>query len=123
MMAWQSRRAARAAVMVMLLVVCAVGAQAVSASAASPIAPGFNTTATGFGFHSFEASLSGTQAGSHPDLTLAFELNREQRFVNGISTPVPAGGEVGNLTVNLPPGLAAGSSRCPSAHASSWTRV
>lgn len=65
-------------------------------------ASAFNSTPTGFGFHSFEASLSGTQAGSHPDVTVAFELNDA---LNGKGSLEPVGGEVESLDVNAPPGL------------------
>jgi hypothetical protein len=67
-------------------------------------------TSTGFGFHSLEASLSGTQAGSHPDLTVTFELNsvrNQERLL------VPLGGEVRSLAVNLPPGLAGNPTAVP----------
>ena len=32
----------------------------------------FTSTPSGFGFHSFQASFTGTQAGSHPDVTVGF---------------------------------------------------
>ncbi len=61
-----------------------------------------------FGFHTFEVSLTNadgtpdTQAGSHPFAeTYTFELNSELRE----AVLVPAGGEVKNLDVNLPPGV------------------
>ncbi len=97
----------------LLLAVCAWMALGVSASVAAPVAPGFSSTPTGFGFHSFEVSLSGTQAGSHPDLTVTFELNREQREGGGSSAPFPVGGEVRNLAIDLPPGLAGNATVVP----------
>jgi hypothetical protein len=97
----------------LLLAVCAWMALGASASGAAPVAPGFGSTPTGFGFHSFEVSLSGTQAGSHPDLTVTFELNREQREGGGSSAPFPVGGEIRNLAVNLPPGLAGNATAVP----------
>jgi hypothetical protein len=80
-------------------------------SSASPIAPSFSSTSTGFGFHSLEASLSDRQAGSHPNLILNFTLNSELRPAINPQTKLPdlivlpVGGEVRNLAVNLPPGL------------------
>jgi hypothetical protein len=98
----------------LLLAVCAWMALGVSASGAVPVAPGFGSTPTGFGFHSFEVALSGTQAGSHPDLTVTLELNREQRAIaGGSSTPSPVGGEIRDLAVNLPPGLAGNATVVP----------
>jgi hypothetical protein len=61
--------------------------------------------APGFGFSGFEAWFSNadgtvdTQAGSHPyEFTTAFSFN-------ATSERLPAGGEVRNLHVNLPPGV------------------
>lgn len=62
----------------------------------------FTSTPSGFGFHSFQASFTGTQAGSHPDVTVGFELNNALNQGNSYE---PVGGEVRNLAVNLPPGL------------------
>lgn len=75
-------------------------------------------TPSGFGFTSASASFTKagepvTQAGSHPDLTLAFELNKA---LDGGGEPEVAGGEARNLTVNLPPGLVANATavaQCP----------
>jgi hypothetical protein len=96
--------------MSLLVAVCALTGLSASVSAAHPIAPSFNSTPTGFGFHNFEALLSEAQAGSHPDLTVAFELNsalKLEEVKKGIIKPiiVPAGGEIRNLSGNLPPGL------------------
>ncbi len=60
------------------------------------------STASGFGFGSFEGALGGTQAGSHPSaLTITFELNKALK--NGELTSV--GGEARNIEANLPPGV------------------
>jgi hypothetical protein len=73
-------------------------------------ASAFHSTPTGFGFHSFEASVTGTQAGSHPDVTVAFELNDA---LNGGGNLEPVGGEVENLYVNAPPGLVGNPNAAP----------
>jgi hypothetical protein len=65
-------------------------------------ASGFDATPTGFGFHTFEASLSNTQAGSHPNLTVTLEFNSVLSSAPDITL---VGGEARNLSVNLPPGL------------------
>ncbi len=106
-----------------LLAMCAVCAAAalcgpaVAADAAKPVAKPAALTSTGFGFASFEASLTqalpsgsppgtpeppDTQAGSHPSaVTVTFELAKEVK--GGIL--FPAGGEARNIEVNLPPGV------------------
>jgi hypothetical protein len=87
------------------VVLLTLGTLALLSSPASAL----TSTPTGFGFHGFEASLSGTQAGSHPNLTVTFELNRERRN----ATIFPVGGQVRNLAVNLPPGLAGNPTAVP----------
>jgi hypothetical protein len=116
-MTGQSHQTAWAAVMVALLAVCASMALGVSVSAAESVAPAFSSTSAGFGFQSFEVSMTqapppgsppgtlgapATQAGSHPyALTVTFELNKALND----GTLDPVGGEVKNLAVNAPPGL------------------
>jgi hypothetical protein len=65
-------------------------------------AAAFDSTPSGFGFHSFEASLSDTQAGSHPNLNVTLEFDNTP---NGEGEPTLVGGEARDLAVNLPPGL------------------
>jgi hypothetical protein len=100
----RGRRLCVSAAVVIVAALLAILGFAVPDSLASP------TTATGFGFHSFEASLSGTQAGSHPNLTVAFSLNDA---VNQHMILAPIGGEVRNLAVNLPPGLVGNATTIP----------
>jgi hypothetical protein len=83
---------------VALLFAGTVTALCVWASAATA----FDTTPSGFGFHSLEASLSDTQAGSHPNLTVTLDFNNQP---NGNEEPTLVGGEARDLSVNLPPGL------------------
>ncbi len=102
MIARQAWLAAWTAIAVTLLTAFAIGG---GDAEAAPVTP----TPSGFGFHSLEASLSGTQAGSHPDLTIAFELNSALKPGEKEGVPYfalePVGGEVRNLAVNLPPGV------------------
>jgi len=93
----------------LLAAVCAAGALSTPALAASPANPGaepFSSTPSGFGFTSFEGSLGGTQAGSHPSaLTIALEFN------NADANTV--GGYARNIVVNLPPGVIGNPSAAP----------
>jgi hypothetical protein len=73
-------------------------------------ATAFDSTPSGFGFHSFEASLSDTQAGSHPNLNVTLEFNNEP---NSNEEPTLVGGEARDLSVNLPPGLAGNPTAVP----------
>jgi hypothetical protein len=79
--------------------------------------------ASSFGFKSVsfaitdENGMPDTQAGSHPyAVTIGFELNSELREVNHVIAPVPAGGEVKDLDINVPPGVIGdpnGMPQCP----------
>jgi hypothetical protein len=84
------------------------------------------SAASSFGFKSFSVAITNgggtdTQAGSHPDAeTYAFELNSELRevlFEGVLKREIgPAGGEIKNLDLNLPPGLIGdpnGMPQCP----------
>jgi hypothetical protein len=76
--------------------------------------------AAGFGIHTFEAGIEAQgggvaiQAGSHPEaLQIGFELNSE---TNGKGILVPSGGDVKQLEIRLPAGMAGkatGIPRCP----------
>jgi len=59
-------------------------------------------TPAGFGFREFAAGFEGdTQAGSHPNLSVEFEIEHEAGKAGFIS----AGGELRNVTGNAPAGL------------------
>jgi hypothetical protein len=94
-----------------ILAVCALaGAPPARATCAEP---SFQTPSSErFGFKCFEAELSSTQAGSHPDLTVAFTMNTETKSVRNekgeperILELSEEGREIKDLTVELPPGL------------------
>jgi hypothetical protein len=78
-----------------LLVALSVALCALAASSSAIASPSF-------GFKSFGVQLSGTQAGSHPDLTVTYELNTLHE--EGVYS-LPEGKETKDLTVELPPGL------------------
>ncbi len=82
----------------------------------------FGSTSPGFGFSGLNEWITNadgttdTQAGSHPyDMTVAFALNRTSssekteelgKGFPGVLIPqIPAGGELRNINVNLPPGI------------------
>jgi hypothetical protein len=85
------------------------GAQA-DASASNPVT--ISPVAAGFGFAGFDGWFTNadgtpdTQAGSHPyEATFGFDLNNVVLQGEASGFPEIAGGEVRNITVNLPPGL------------------
>jgi hypothetical protein len=104
-----SRHTAGSAVAIALLAICGSLGREAAAEAFSG-----HPTPAGFGFASFSASFTtgtgepATQAGSHPNLKIAFELNEVHE-----GEPRILGGEARNLTVNLPPGLAANATAVP----------
>jgi hypothetical protein len=80
-----------------------------AASVSEPITISSTLPSLGFtDFDVFASSADGsidTTAGSHPyEITFGFGLN-DQQSRGGAGIVVPSGGEVKNITVNLPPGL------------------
>jgi hypothetical protein len=81
-----------------------------AASTVDPVT--FSSTPAGFGFAGWDGWFSNadgtpdTQAGSHPyEATLRFDLNAALGQGGGLESTAPAGGEIRNLEVELPPGF------------------
>jgi hypothetical protein len=65
-------------------------------------APPASSTAAGFGASSFDASVSTTVAGAHPDAVVGWEMNTDGEYAPGMPLPV---GTLKDAEVDLPPGL------------------